>query len=138
MGFFVRADHPLLAGSAPLDPKDMALFPRMTGRSPSPLAPTFQTIFEGQPPTLECDNFNILKQVALHTDAIFYASDRVISDELHAGKLIALPLPTMPETREIDIVLAHLKNRTLSPATRQVIDMAQSILQLDQVSANTT
>ena len=109
----------------------------MTGRSPSPLAPTFQTIFEGQPPTLECDNFNILKQVALHTDAILYASDRIISDELHAGKLIALPLPAMPETREIKIVLVHLKNRTLSPASQQVIGVAQAILQWEQACADT-
>ncbi len=121
MGFFVRAGHPLLTGSAAFDPKDMA---------PNPLAPSFQSIFEGQPPTLECDNFSILKQVALHTDAIWYASDRVISDELQSGRLIELPVSTMPANRKIDIVLAHLKNRTLSPATRQVVGLAKSILQL--------
>jgi DNA-binding transcriptional LysR family regulator len=130
MGFFVRAGHPLLTGSAAFNPNDMALYPRMTGRSPNPLAPSFQSIFEGQPPTLECDNFSILKQVALHTDAIWYASDRVISDELQSGRLIELPVSTMPANRKIDIVLAHLKNRTLSPATRQVVGVAKSILQL--------
>lgn len=132
MGFFVRAGHPLLTGSAPFDPKDMALYPRMTGRSPNPLAASFQSIFEGQPPTLECDNFSILKQVALNTDAIWYASDRVISDELQSGKLMELPVSTMADAREINIVLAHLKNRTLSPATQRVIGVAKSILQLEQ------
>ncbi|WP_430389014.1 LysR family transcriptional regulator [Blastomonas fulva] len=132
MGFFVRAGHPLLTCSTPFDPKHMALYPRMTGRSPNPFAASFQSIFEGQPPTLECDNFSILKQVALHTDAILYASDRVISDELQSGKLIELPMSAMPGTREIDIVLAHLKNRTLSPATQQVIGVARSVLQMEQ------
>lgn len=132
MGFFVRAGHPLLTASAPFDPKHMASYPRITGRSPNPLAPSFQSIFEGLAPTLECDNFSILKQVALHTDAIWFASDRVIPDELQSGQLVELPMVTMPGAGEISIVLAHLKNRTLSPAIRQVLGLANSILQLEQ------
>lgn len=131
MGFFVRAGHPLLTGSTPFDPKHMANYPRITGRSTKPLAPSFRSIFEGLAPTLECDNFSSLKQVALHTDAIWYASDRVIPDELQSGKLIELPIPAMPDAHEINIVLAHLKSRTLSPATQQVIGVAKSILQLE-------
>lgn len=111
--------------------RDMAYYPRITGRSPNPLASAFQSIFEGLAPTLECDNFSILKQAALHTDAIWYASDHIIPDELQSGKLIELPMPTMPGAHEINIVFAHLKNRTLSPATRQVIGVAKSILQLE-------
>ena len=132
MGFFVKAGHPLQNGNAPVEPADMARFPRMTGRSPDTLDPDFRTMFEGLAPTLECDNFNILNQLTLNTDGILYASDRIIRDELQAGRLIELPMQIKPGHLEIDIILAHLKNRTLSPATRQVISAATSILRLDQ------
>jgi DNA-binding transcriptional LysR family regulator len=128
MGFFVRAGHPLAIGSASSDPGFMAHYPRMTGRSPGPLNTAFQTMFLGLAPTLECDNFSILKQVALNTDAILYASDRVMPDELHSGRLVELPLPNLVDNRDIDIALVRLKNRTLSPAIRQVIATATALM----------
>ena len=129
MGYFVRAGHPILTSSALPSRDDLARFPRATGRSPTATSPWSANMFDALGPTLECDDFGALKQITLLTDAIWLTSERLVVNELASGKIAELPLAIKKDQRQTDIVLVQLRNRTLSPASLQLGNLAREILQ---------
>jgi DNA-binding transcriptional LysR family regulator len=129
MGYFVRAGHPIVTSSDLPTRDDLARFPRATGRSPTATSPWSANMFDTLGPTLECDDFGVLKQITLRTDAIWLTSERLVVEELASGKIVELPLAIEQDLQQTDIVLVQLRNRTLSPASLQLGNLAREILQ---------
>jgi hypothetical protein len=95
---------------------------------PKPLSPTkaeLSTLLGlpvGQEATiaLECDNYGILKTVALSTDTVLGATDAAISEELEAGTFVRLDIQGwMSMASSTGIV--RLRGRTPSPAAEAVV-----------------
>jgi hypothetical protein len=53
----------------------------------------------------------------------------LVVKELASGKIAELPLAIKKDQRQTDIVLVQLRNRTLSPASLQLGNLAREILQ---------
>src|ERR1700757_1983505 len=77
---------------------------------------------EGQEATiaLECDNYGMLKTVALTTDTVLGATDAAVREELKSGALVRLVVQgwlSPPSSTGI----VRLRGRTLSPAAKAAI-----------------
>jgi len=120
---YVRAGHPLAGRTCTL--------PEVSAYGlavPKPLSPTkaeLSTLLGlpvGQEATiaLECDNYGILKTVALSTDTVLGATDAAISEELEAGTFVRLDIQGwMSMASSTGIV--RLRGRTPSPAAEAVV-----------------
>lgn len=130
---YVRRGHPLLErrhlkvahlvpyglAASPL-PEDVQLFlMKLMGR----------LVQEGLPVTVECDDPNVLKKVALSTDAVLVATPALVREEIDSGKLYEIAPLDLPDTyAELGIV--SLRGRSFSP----VADYAVQYL-VDQSTA---
>ena len=77
---------------------------------------------EGQEATiaLECDNYGMLKTVALTTDTVLGATNAAVREELESGTLVRLVVHgwlSPPSTTGI----VRLRGRTSSPAAKAAI-----------------
>ncbi|MGF6936815.1 LysR family pca operon transcriptional activator [Paraburkholderia sp. UCT70] len=120
VGAYIRAGHPL-AGRSELTSEDFLPFPvgsvgfRRGGKAEQdfPLSPTVQ-----------CENYYILKQMMLETDMIWLASPELLRIEMAAGLAVRLALPEIlrvPPSAVLQIV--RLANRTASPAARLALEL---------------
>jgi DNA-binding transcriptional LysR family regulator len=69
---------------------------------------------------LECDNYSVLKTIALTTDTVLGATDAAVSEELESGTLIRLVVQgwlSPPSSTGI----VRLRGRTSSPAAQAAI-----------------
>ena len=120
LGLFVRAGHPL-AERAELMLECLADYPYAAAVKLS--LPPF-----GASGALICENFNIVRQVVLHSDTCWFASPDLVADDMAAGRLVQLPLIDAPLQKH-RLVMAHLKRRTLSPAAVEMVAGVERMLQ---------
>jgi DNA-binding transcriptional LysR family regulator len=120
---YVRAGHPLAGRACTL--QEVSAYGIAV---PKPLSPTkveLSTLLglpAGQDATiaLECDNYGILKTVALTTDTVLGATDAAVSEELEAGTFLRLDVQGwMSPASSTGIV--RLRGRTPSPAAEAVV-----------------
>jgi len=69
---------------------------------------------------LECDDFTILRAVALSTDTVLAATNVAVLAEVAGGLLVPLRIPGMPVT-QAGMGIVSLRNRTPSPMALQAI-----------------
>ena len=120
--FFVRRGHPL-SGATRLTLEKLAPYPFAMGSIPPLLAPHFQrhgitgridSATGDFIPAIAVDSVALMKSVVMSTDAFGAAPDVVISSELAAGKLVALPIEAPWAVAEPGVI--RLRERPMTPA----------------------
>lgn len=124
LAFLVRADHPL-AGMKSLAATDLTAFPLLAGSQPRGRAAAAET--SPLQVGIICENYHILKQVMLGSDAIWASSAELATDEIAGGTVVVLDLadhvlPSMP------LQLIRIAGRSCSPAAGRVITRVRQMM----------
>jgi len=131
--FFVRRGHPL-SGATRLSFEQFAPYPFAMGSIPPLLAPFFQRSgIKGRVdpstgdfiPAIAVDSAALMKSIVSHTDAFGAAPDVVISNELKAGKFVALPVVAPWAVAEPGII--RLRERPTTPAQETFLAEVRAI-----------
>jgi DNA-binding transcriptional LysR family regulator len=121
----VRRGHPLARKRKP-DPLDVAAYP-LAG---SPTAPRFEQWKAEQGlrdlgrafvPSLVCDNYEVLVQLAERTDAIVFGPRQLLSTYEQVGRMKVMSWPL--EGPDIQSSLIRSKGRLLSPAAERLFEL---------------
>lgn len=123
MGYFVRGAHPLADHSAPIAWRDLEAYPRATGRAPHATRET-RDLFGPLGVTVECDDFDVLRRLTLRSDTVWFASSRLLTEELAAGEFREIVPGRAAAAPDADILLVTLRDRTRSPAVQHVVETA--------------
>lgn len=118
VGALVRRGHPLAGRSA--SSEEMAAFPIIAGTPPDCVQ------MPDYVPTISCDNYEIARAVTLASDAIWIAAESLAGDELAVVR---------DTTMQVQVVIASLARRTLSPPALLVIDLMSKVLGQQRKSA---
>jgi len=122
-GFYVRAGHPLAERACTLT--EAWSYGVASIRLPKAVKAALARLL-GMPAgealslALECDDFSLLKSVALATDTILAATDAAASDAFASGAMRRLKIRNLPPLYS-QMGVARLRNRTLSPTAQRVI-----------------
>lgn len=117
----VRAGHPL-ADRADLLIRDLADFPIVDSSNRFG-----DYYFNTDLPGVICDNHDILRTVALGSDAIWVSSSAFVQKEIRQGTLCVLDVCDLKFEYSRVSVISH-KARTLSPAANHIIAQVETIL----------
>lgn len=131
VGFFARAEHPLLDG--PLTLATLRQQRLISVQFPAEAIAQLRKVFrcrpgEDVPIQVQSNDFRALCAVAAASDAILLAPVRAVAQELASGALKRLPLPQSPALT-VQFVLVHLARRSLSPAASRVVDLVDMLSQ---------
>jgi DNA-binding transcriptional LysR family regulator len=122
-GFYVRREHPLLeraclvkdvleAGLLSVSlPGDVKRFLASKAEANADMATLL---------ALECDDFSLLKTVAMATDSVLAATHMALQVELDQGLLVELTPKDLPEGHS-ELGLVQLRNREVSPLAAELI-----------------
>ncbi|MYM64020.1 LysR family transcriptional regulator [Pseudomaricurvus sp. HS19] len=69
-----------------------------------------------------CDNYDVLKNTVLQTDAVWISSPLMVQEELASGRLTSILVEDLERPSEVEICLARAESRKLSPAAEAIID----------------
>lgn len=120
--FYCRNGHPL-TGKTPLRFKDIAHFPFAFAALPPKVVPFFQQVDAAgrvDPatgdflPAFTVNSFPVMKRIVLSTDAISWAPENLLANELQDGRLVALPHEAPWACLNYGLMTA--RGRTPSPA----------------------
>lgn len=125
--FFVRKGHPL-AGKKKISIKELLEFPLAGVR----LAPWYARWFSKALDTpieeirkhnvsIVCDNYQLIKTVVKHSDAVAGAAIETIAQELKDGSLVEIDIDWLEPPIANWGVVGYLKDRILSPAAKVII-----------------
>ncbi|TGD71907.1 LysR family transcriptional regulator [Mangrovimicrobium sediminis] len=116
----VRTSHPL-AGKATISAGDMAGFPLLSGVETRLMQDAGGGAFI-------CDNYHILREVALSSDAVWVSSPQLVADDVRAGRLAALPMHDTGIPARVRVCMFHREAARLSPAALAVRDFVRDYL----------
>lgn len=121
--WFCRASHPL-ARQKRVTQADLVRFPVVTPRLPPWAQQWFDQVApDGDPPrrfpTVECENYAMLKRCVLSGDAVSAALRNSLSKEVDEGRLVILPIH-VPELAT-DAGIVRRRDRTLAPLAMELI-----------------
>lgn len=77
-------------------------------------------------PAIECDDFSLLRQLALATDTLIGASEATYRADIDSGVLVRLDVHDLPEVPS-EMSIVQLANRTPSPMAERAIGCVQKI-----------
>jgi DNA-binding transcriptional LysR family regulator len=126
-GFYARAGHPLLA-RMPCDIADLLPWGLGAGKLPDDVSLHLAKnmgLPDGTklPVAVECDDVQLLKQVAMSSDTLIVASDHLLQAELADGRMAALSIRDFPpELAHSQVGVVSLAGRTPSPAAQFLMD----------------
>lgn len=132
MAYLVRAGHPLATlGKRDIHPR-LREFPLLTPQLP-PAAERSMAMLYGLETGrdirgLRCDNTDLLRTVALSSDAVMFATTETFQHDIETGQLRILPL-LRAEDSSLALSLIYPERRSLSPAARWMIGLIQATLQ---------
>jgi DNA-binding transcriptional LysR family regulator len=112
----VRRGHPLARRR--VSDKDLADFPVIGGSPMDPLGAARQP---GYRPTVMCDNYDVLRNVTLQSDAIWIAARCLARDELVALRGASIAKPN-------ELIAVAPVGRTLSPVASKLVDDCRQLL----------
>ncbi len=134
-GFYVRRGHPLARGTCTLaDVMRYGLLSvSLPGDTKQMLALHLQKEHSARSElSLECDDFNLLKSVALNTDSVLAATHMALDRELQEGTLVAVKPRELPGGAS-QLGIAFLAKRQPSPLAQRF--MAAIATHLEDASA---
>lgn len=74
-----------------------------------------------------CDNHNILREIALETDAVMISGLMVTADDLRDGRLIRLVVEDLPQTRS-NVVAVRRRATAVSPLAKRIVKLVGACL----------
>jgi DNA-binding transcriptional LysR family regulator len=120
LSFVVRADHPL-AGRGIIEADDLARFP---------LASATELIaagLVGKGASFVCDNYHILRDLVLASDAVWLSSPALVAKDEHAERFGFVRVRGFGRSTSAIAMIAR-KGRTLSPAANAVAGKVSQLL----------
>ena len=126
-GFYARASHPLAKRKA-CSVADLLPFGIGAGKLPQDVATHLAKSMglpDGSALTLsvECDDVQLLKRVALESDTVIIATDDLLGPEIARGEMAALPIDDFPpDFSHSQVGVVSLAGRTPSPAAAYLMD----------------
>lgn len=131
VSLFVRAGHPLL-NKKKLNAADISQYPLTTAyfadysKITELLSASIGIVPEA---TVYSSDVSALKSIVKKTDAILLASLAIVIDEFHRGEVVQLPYPKSTYLMDVDILIAFLADRSLSPSAKLVIQIFQELFE---------
>jgi len=129
LGLFVRAGHPLL-GKKQVNREDLECYAIASGS-----LPTWQSLDDwmskSYTPNIFCDNYHILKEVMLSSDAILLGSSPLLINELRDRRAVALDVDIPEATLGITFCAVRLANRTRSSTSDLVLKSITDLVSAD-------
>jgi hypothetical protein len=134
----VRSGHPLLQ-RGPVSMADTVAFGLATGILPAELQALLlglmrRSVQEGLPIALECDDFNLLKAIALASDAVLVGTADLLGNETAAGRLHLLT-PTDLPAQSAHVGVISLRGRSFSPVAEHAVNFLVSLMASDEKTA---
>ncbi|MDP3519704.1 MAG: LysR family transcriptional regulator [Hydrogenophaga sp.] len=131
ISYLVRAGHRLATlGPREIRPR-LREFPLLAPQIPPAAEPSLAALYALDSTRtirgLRCDNIDILRSVALASDAILFAARETFQDDIQAGRLCPLPL-LRAERSQLPLSLIYPERRSLAPAAKWMIGLIQSTL----------
>ena len=116
----VRAGHPL-AGTGPATLAAIEDYPVAS-------AVDLSGALTGAAGALVCDNFHVLRETVLQTDCTWMSSPAFLAEDLHAGRIVELPITDLPPAHS-EICLVTKRGRTRSPAAAAIVNEMRRMLE---------
>ncbi len=140
-GLFVRQHHPLLGLTRSKLKAALAKYGLVTTDLPPRARKQLATIYQLDhvdelPITLECDSVEALRNVALSTDTVLFATQEAVQRDIDDGKLHRLPISYFTGT-ESNCSIVYKAHRTLTPAAETVIATIIDLLASQPAPAHT-
>ncbi len=131
-GLFVRADHPLLKVSPSALTQQIMRYGLATTDLPPRARQQLATVYglsdsEQLPITLECNNIDALRDVAMSGDTVLFSTREAIFSSVQSGHLVQLPM-AYSDGANLTCSIIHHAHLTLTPAVETVIDLIQTII----------
>jgi DNA-binding transcriptional LysR family regulator len=121
VALLVRPRHPLLSrGSLSLG--DLTGYPFIAGSSPRALDRMTIDHPLWRAPTIRCDDYGLMGDVTMRSDAIWMASAALASRGDGSPALVELPLDKQTPMPRTDIIVASLKGMSISPGPTVIRD----------------
>lgn len=136
VGYFVRAEHPLAQSNRPPSWSELSGYPRAAGTGPraaESCAPDSYGRFGPLGASLECDDYEFLRQIMMRTNAIWMTADRVLEYELAKGLVKEIHPEPRSSGGTATFMLVRLAGRSQSPAMRHIIETAIGIMNASDV-----
>jgi len=111
----VRGGHPL-AGRATIELSELEAYPLASGTGLDA-----ERLFL-MPASVSCDNYHLLREVALGSDAVWLSSPAMCADDIDSGRLVVLEVVDLAPMWS-GITLFISKGRVLSPLAQHVVDL---------------
>jgi DNA-binding transcriptional LysR family regulator len=133
ISLFARARHPIFA-TKKIKITDMRAYPLLAVKAPVKSQEFWAGILGLDPSdrfsgTVYCDDFLILKELALSSDALLLSPYAAVAKECASGRMRELKVATLRDAN-VEIVMASLAKRTLSPTAELVV---QKLIELDSL-----
>ncbi len=117
----VRTDHPL-ARRRRLALEELSGYPVLSGVE---MAMMQRDATRG---AFVCDNYHILRDITLDSDAVWISSPQFVVEELREGRLKALPLAGDGVPGRVEICMVYRQATRLSPVAEAVRDHVRNFL----------
>ncbi len=119
----VRTDHPLTRLEA-VTAADVDRYPILHTRSSEQDDEdvTFTSDDTLKPPLLAIEDYYVLMEIASNSDAVWVTSPISAREWITTGILTAIPIAWLAQEPHADMTAYYLKNRTMSPTARRVLD----------------
>jgi DNA-binding transcriptional LysR family regulator len=132
MEFYVRHDHPLAVRDA-FCLEDLRQFsiasPNLTDENYSSVRASLNLAeTDDFPGGIWCDDFQFLLEAALGGDAILLAPSVAIAQEAKAGVIRRITPRDLRHQSQCELYLVTLANRSVSPATKRIIDKVEACI----------
>jgi DNA-binding transcriptional LysR family regulator len=119
-GLLVRPGHPL-AGRGRVSVDDVARFPLIGGRLPEHVKHSGGENVFWRAATIRCDDYGLMREVAMRSDAIWLASPALASRAGEPPTLVELPVEQETLIPRAEFVIAAFKGLSRSPAASMLI-----------------
>lgn len=117
----VRAEHPL-AQQATVDRQQLTAYPVLTGAEASSMAQA------GTKGSFVCDNYHILRDLVLQSDAVWVSSPQLVHSELSRGLLKVLPVTNSSLGVTLPVYMVSREANKLTPVASAMRDYVKDYL----------
>lgn len=116
-----RAGHPL-ADQASVDGAAVAAYPVLTGAETSRMAQS------GTAGSFVCDNYHILRDIVLQSDAVWVSSPQLVNAELDNGVLTVLPMTDCSLGMTLPVYMVSRVANKLTPIATAMRDYVKNYM----------
>jgi DNA-binding transcriptional LysR family regulator len=121
IALMVRAAHPL-AQHEHIERSELAAYPVLTGAETSMMNQV------GSTGSFVCDNYHILRDIMLQSDAVWVSSPQLVSSELSSGLLRALRIAGNPVAAPLPVYMISREANKLTPIATAIRDYVKHYL----------